>query len=100
MSEYNHPTNGGGSATGQSATPHPNPLPDRGGEGASRSGEGHDELPQPNPFRARTWNLTQQARLLKREPQKAARLHAEAVAEGEHHAPWVNRTTFYRPQGF
>ena len=63
-------------------------------------GTGNDELPQPNPFRAKTWNMTQQARLLMREPKKAERLKAEAVADGEHHAPYLNRTAFYRPHGF
>ena len=64
------------------------------------SAEKGDELPQPNPFRTRTWNLTQQAVLMKREPKKAERLQAEAVADGEHHAPYLNRTAFYRPHGF
>ena len=83
MSENNNQQNdGGGSATGQ------------------RPADKQDDLPQPNPFRARTWNLTQQARLMKREPKKAERLQAEAVAEGEHHAPYLNRTAFYRPHGF
>ncbi len=59
-----------------------------------------DKLPQPNPFRAKTWNMTQQARLMKREPKKAERLQAEAVAEGEHHAPYLNRSAFYRAHGF
>lgn len=56
----------------------PNPLPGRGGEG-----ESEELLPRRNPFRRKTWNLTEQMRLTKRDPKLARRLKAEAWAEGE-----------------
>lgn len=45
---------------------------------------GEDEvLPRRNPFRRKTWNLTEQMRLGRRDPKLARRLKAEAWAEGE-----------------
>jgi hypothetical protein len=58
----------------------PNPLPGRGGEGATSDDE---LLPQRNPFRRKTWNLTEQMRLQRRDPKLARRLKAEAYANGE-----------------
>ena len=40
-------------------------------------------LPMRNPFRRKTWNLTEQMRLGRRDPKLARRLKAEAVADGE-----------------
>ena len=45
--------------------------------------EGGEVLPVRNPFRRRTWNLTEQMRLMRRDPPLARRLEAEAEAEGE-----------------
>jgi hypothetical protein len=41
------------------------------------------ETPLRNPFRKRFWNLTEQMRLQKNDPEFAARLKAEAWAEGD-----------------
>lgn len=46
-------------------------------------GEEDAVLPRRNPFRGRTWNLTEQMRLQRRDPKLARRLKAEASAEGE-----------------
>jgi len=40
------------------------------------------EMPPRNPFRKKFWNLTEQMRLQKQDPAFAARLKAEAWAEG------------------
>ena len=40
-------------------------------------------LPMRNPFRRKTWNLTEQMRLMRRDPKLAKRFKAEAYAAGE-----------------
>ena len=40
-------------------------------------------LPMRNPFRRKTWNLTEQMRLMRRDPKLATRFKAEAYAAGE-----------------
>jgi len=50
-----------------------------------------DDLPKPNPFRSRTWNLTAQMRLMRDDPKKARRLKAEAEADGEAAGPPAHR---------
>jgi len=47
----------------------------------------NDELPQRNPFRSKTWNLTAQMQLLRDDPKKARRLKAEAEVDGEAAGP-------------
>jgi|GEM_PF-6174801 len=54
-----------------------------------------EELPQRNPFRSRTWNLTAQLCLIRDEPLKARRLQAEAEAAGETAGPKAGRPKFY-----
>jgi hypothetical protein len=51
---------------------------------APSPGESFDqiEMPMRNPFRKKFWNLTEQMRLRKTDPQFAAKLEAEAWAEG------------------
>jgi hypothetical protein len=69
----------------------PQPAPRSGEGGNLPSGQppaemwpGEEEvLPQPNPFRRKTWNLTEQMRLQRRDPRQARRLKAEACAAGE-----------------
>jgi len=47
-------------------------------------GQDEDEvLPMRNPFRRKTWNLTEQMRLQRRDPKLARRLKAEVWADGE-----------------
>jgi hypothetical protein len=52
---------------------------------AARPGGGlaEAELPARNPFKRRHWNLTEQMRLTKQEPERAARLKREAWEEGD-----------------
>ncbi len=65
-------------------------------ENESASGTGNDnELPQRNPFRSKTWNLTAQMQLLRDDPKKARRLKAEAEVDGEAAGPKVGRRKFY-----
>ena len=45
--------------------------------------EEDEVLPMRNPFRRKTWNLTEQMRLQRRDPRLAKRLKAEAYAAGE-----------------
>ncbi len=50
---------------------------------AARPGGGVEaELPARNPFKQRHWNLTEQMRLTKQDPERAARLKREAWEEG------------------
>jgi len=56
-----------------------------------------EELPQRNPFRSKTWNLTAQMQLLRDDPKKARRLKAEAEADGEVAGPPAKRAV--RPWG-
>ena len=42
-----------------------------------------EALPMRNPFRRKTWNLTEQMKLQRRDPRLAKRLKAEAWAAGE-----------------
>ena len=46
-------------------------------------GEEDEVLPMRNPFRRKTWNLTEQMKLQRRDPKLARRLKAEAYAAGE-----------------
>lgn len=54
-------------------------------EADGRFAPGADEevLPVANPYRRKTWNLTAQMRLQRRDPRLARRLKAEAYADGE-----------------
>jgi hypothetical protein len=54
-------------------------------EADGRFAPGTDEevLPVANPYRRKTWNLTAQMRLQRRDPRLARRLKAEAHADGE-----------------
>ena len=55
----------------------------RGEDGRWMPDEGDEVLPMRNPFRRKTWNLTEQMRLQRRDPRLAKRLKAEAWAAGE-----------------
>jgi hypothetical protein len=55
----------------------------RGEDGRWTMEDGEEVLPMRNPFRRKTWNLTEQMRLQRRDPRLAKRLKAEAWAEGE-----------------
>jgi hypothetical protein len=46
-------------------------------------GEAEEVLPMRNPFRRKTWNVTGQMRMTRRDPRQARRFKAEAVANGE-----------------
>ena len=52
-------------------------------EDGGQAREEDEVLPMRNPFRGKTWNLTEQMRLLRRDPKLARRLKAEAWAAGE-----------------
>ena len=56
-------------------------LPDA--KGQWQGPEEDEILPMRNPFRAKTWNLTEQMKLQRRDPKLARRLKAEAYADGE-----------------
>ena len=55
----------------------------RGADGRWEMADGDEVLPMRNPFRRKTWNLTEQMRLMRRDPKLAKRLKAEAYAAGE-----------------
>ena len=52
-------------------------------EDGGQAREENEVLPMRNPFRGKTWNLTEQMQLQRRDPKLARRLKAEAWAEGE-----------------
>ena len=55
----------------------------RGADGRWEMADGDEVLPMRNPFRRKTWNLTEQMKLARRDPKLAKRLKAEAYAAGE-----------------
>ena len=52
-------------------------------KGTWQMDDDEEVLPMRNPFRRKTWNLTEQMRLQRRDPKLARRLKAEAWADGE-----------------
>lgn len=52
-------------------------------DGAAVAAASLAQLPMRNPFRKETFNLTEQMKLIRRDPERARRLRAEAMAEGE-----------------
>lgn len=55
----------------------------RGNDGRCEMADGVEMLPKRNPFRRKTWNLTEQMQLTRRDPRLARKLKAKVWAEGE-----------------